>query len=209
MVTIKQSRMDWFKQRPSWQWILLILVVLALWGALSPARFMNFWLTKDQQGHIYFQQGDYAKAQSSFDSQEWKARSAYLAGDFQSAMTQLKGREDAKSKYLLANVFAYSNQFEQAKALYVELSQDPALQQEMQQNIEVMNASIEKLKNAPLEKKEGEKMIDDRNIATSEEEASEGIEAELSDQVWLKQVRQDPSKFLRQKFQQEYANEQE
>ncbi|GEA59324.1 hypothetical protein VCO01S_05170 [Vibrio comitans NBRC 102076] len=170
---------------------------------------MDFWLTKDQQGQFYFEQGEYAKAQASFDSESWQAHSAYLAGDFQSAMALLKGRDDAKSKYLLANVFAYSNQFEQAKALYVELSQNPELSQEMQQNIAVMNAAIEKLKNAPLDKKEGEKVIDDRNMATSEEEASEGTPAELSNEVWLKQVRQDPSKFLRQKFQQEYANEQE
>ncbi|MFC0059144.1 hypothetical protein [Vibrio inusitatus] len=209
MVTIKQSPMHWIMHRPSWQWILLVLLALSLFGALSPTRFMNFWLTKDQQGHIYFKQGEYAKAQASFDSGEWKARSAYLSGDFQSAMSLLSGREDTQSKYLLANVFAYSNQFAQAKSLYLELSQDPVLEKEMKQNVEVMNAAIEKLKNAPLEKKEGEKMIDDRNIATSEEEGSEGTPTELSDQVWLKQVRQDPSKFLRQKFQQEYANEQE
>ncbi|CAM4108171.1 hypothetical protein VINE108521_08645 [Vibrio neonatus] len=215
VVTTKTTSMSlgWLKSRAYWQYLLLLALCVTAWGVLSPNQFMNFWLTKDQQGYVHFKQGDYAQAQASFESPAWKAHSAYLAGDFQSVLTLLQETNDDRARYLMANALAYSNQFEQAKALYTALymakSTEPSLQAEMKQNIEIINAAIDKQKNAPLEKQEGDKKIDDRSIATSDEEATLGKPTELSNQVWLKQVRQDPSKFLRQKFQQEFANENE
>ncbi|OBT08019.1 hypothetical protein A9264_05620 [Vibrio sp. UCD-FRSSP16_10] len=198
----------WLKLRPVWQWLILLLIGIASWSYFATSHFMSFWLTNDQRGHIYFEQKNYPQAQSAFDSPRWRAHSAYLAGDFSTAIDMLQDLNTEEALFLLANVHAYANDFEKAKQLYQQLENSPSLATQAKQNIEIMNAAIEKIKNAPPEKKDAEKMLDDRENVTTETKAATGKKVALSDQVWLKQVRQDPSKFLRQKFQQEYANEQ-
>ncbi|WP_221075199.1 hypothetical protein [Agarivorans aestuarii] len=180
---------------------------LLVWHQLSPASFGNAWLSKDQQAAIYFRQGQYQQANAVFESPAWKAYSSYFSGDFSSAVKQLESI-DHPDKYLaIANAYAHSGQFEKAQALYRALFHDEALSEAAKKNHDLVAVAMEKLKDATPEKSTN-KTIDDREIASEESDKKSDKPVLMSDQIWLNQVRQDPSSFLRQKFQSEYANEQ-
>ena len=187
--------------------IVLISVVMVVWSQLSPASFKNAWLSKDQQAALYFQDGQYKKASALFDAPEWKAFSTYFSGDFAFALEQFENLTGSDVRLVTANAYAHSGQFEKAQVLYKGLSQDKNLSNAAKENYEVVSSALEKLKNAPPEKSKN-KSIDDRQIVSEESDEKSDKAVILSDQIWLEQVRQNPSNFLRQKFQSEYANEQ-
>lgn len=189
-------------------WILLGLVVVNLgWGALLPNSFKDFWLSQDQQAQLHFEKGEFEQASNLYQDTKWKAYSAYLAGDFASTIILLKDAQDDESQFLMANANAYSGQLEKALEMYTQLVTSERFAKAATHNIQVMKDAIQKIKDAPPEAMEAEKKIDDRQLADEETEAEATEQLQLSDAAWLKQVRQDPSKFLRQKFQQEYASE--
>ncbi|WP_261817548.1 tetratricopeptide repeat protein [Vibrio gallicus] len=200
---------QYLRTRPVWQWLFALLIVGCGWWFVAPQSFVSAWLSHNQQAQIHFNAGEYDSAQRLYDDPQWQAHSAYLAGDFASAASILETRQDLHSQFLLANVYAYSGQLQQAQELYQQLQSVDKYKAVATQNIEVIKAAIEQIKNAPPQKQESEKVIDDRNIVGEESEQEADNKIQISDTVWLKQVRQNPSKFLRQKFQQEYAHEQE
>ncbi len=193
------------------KWVLsiaLLSVVLFGWNQWSPTSFNNAWLSKNQQAALYFHNGQYQEASALFKSTSWKGFSAYFAGDFTTAIEQLEEVKGQDVELLIANAFAHSGQFEKAQQLYLALYNNEDLSEIAKANYKVVSLAIEKIKNAPPEKSKN-KTIDDRQIVSEEtEEAKSDKTVILTDQIWLEQVRQDPSKFLRQKFQSEYANEQ-
>lgn len=190
-------------------WLITAVIALNIgWSFLGTSSFMEFWLTKDQQAQISFDKGEYQRAASLYQDTFWKAQSAYLAGDFASTISFLEGEEAEQARFLTANAYAYSGQFKKAMTLYKSLLESEHYAEASADNLKVMKAAIQKIKDAPPESLESEKKLDDRQLAMDESGEETGEPLQLSDQAWLKQVRQDPSKFLRQKFQQEYANEQ-
>jgi hypothetical protein len=187
--------------------ILLFVTGLVCWHQLSPASFKNAWLSNDQQAALYFNNEQYKEAAALFESQQWKAHSSYLSGNFVSAIEQFERLDSPNAQLAVANAYAHSGQFETAQTQYQALYQTDEVSDAAKENFRVVSLAIEKIKNAPPEKSTN-KSIDDRQIASEESDKKADKTVRLTDQAWLNQVRQNPSNFLRQKFQSEYANEQ-
>jgi hypothetical protein len=190
-------------------WVALTIVVNVIWGVVSPNDLMKFWLTNDQQARIYFNNKQYAQAADLYEDPMWKAYSLYLAGDFSGAASITETLPQNDALFLLANSYAHSAQLEQARALYINLQAHPDYSEQATENIKVVEDAIEKMKKNPPKKKATEKAISDSELVTDDEKKEAKPQKLISDQVWLEQVRQNPEKFLRQKFQQEYSNAQE
>ncbi len=186
----------------------MLIAINIVWGVVHQYSFLEFWLSKDQQAYVQFEKKNYAQSAVLFDDPLLKGYSYYLSGDFTGAIEVLGSKEEGQAKFIVANSYAHTAQFKKAKVLYNELLASCELSNLAENNLKVVEMAIEKIKSSPPKKQGSEKVIDDRNLV--EEQAKEEISKVLviSDQVWLKQVRQNPSKFLRQKFQQEYSHEQ-
>ncbi|RJG42128.1 hypothetical protein [Motilimonas pumila] len=222
----KSNRLRWFARLKTTHLLLLIAVGNLVWVGADKHAFLDFWLSNDQHAYVEFKRGNYAKSAALFDDTTWKGYSRYLSGDFLGAIDQLsshlspKTSEQSKiqineqkqpidlTKLIVANSYAHTTQFEKATTLYNELLNSDALAEQARNNLAVVAAAIKKIEEAPPAKQDAEKVIDDRKLVDDEPEKETQKALFISDQIWLKQVRQDPSKFLRQKFQQEYSNEQ-
>ncbi len=214
----QSSRLAWLSKLKPMHLLLVLIAGNLIWGIADKHSFFDFWLSKDQHAYVEFKQGNYAQSAALFDDPTWKAYSRYLSGDFLGAIDLLspqkseQGGEPATltdfAKLIVANSYAHTAQFDKATALYNELLNNETYSEQATNNLAVVEAAIEKIKNTPPTKQDSEKVIDDRKLVDDEPKEGSQKELELSDQVWLKQVRQNPSKFLRQKFQQEYSNEQ-
>jgi hypothetical protein len=214
-VFLKRPRsIHWIRKMKPIHWVMILLAGNLVWGLTDKHSLLEFWLTKDQHAYVEFKQGNYSQSAALFDDPMWKSYSRYLSGDFVGAIDLLASQASDSdelpelAKLVVANSYAHTAQFEKATALYDQLLRSDQFATQAENNLKVVEAAVEKINNAPPEKQESEKVIDDRKLV--DEESKEGKQKALvmSDQVWLKQVRQNPSKFLRQKFQQEYSNEQ-
>ncbi|MEZ9747642.1 hypothetical protein AB4320_23445 [Vibrio splendidus] len=216
--TKESSRLTWLSKLKPMHLLLVLIVGNLIWGISDKHSFFDFWLSSDQHAYVEFKQGNYAQSAALFDDPTWKAYNRYLSGDFLGAIDQLstqaseQGGEPATltdfAKLIVANSYAHTAQFDKATALYNELLNNETYSEQAANNLAVVEAAIEKIKNTPPTKRDSEKVIDDRKLVDDEPKEGSQKELVISDQVWLKQVRQNPSKFLRQKFQQEYSNEQ-
>ena len=86
--------------------------------------------TKDQVATKAYQNGEYAKAQQTFNNKQWQGSSAYKAGDHEAAYNAFKHDESATGWYNQGNALAHGNKLDEAiKAYEKALSLNPDFQQ--------------------------------------------------------------------------------
>lgn len=190
-------------------------LLAALWIALYPDRFLDLWLTPDQQGRLWFEVGEYGKAERAFEDPRWRGVSAYAAQDFETAARYFGQYQDAESLLDRANALAHARQYIPARRAYRELQERYPDHPAPAVNLPIVERLIEENQRLS-ESQQGE--IGDMNAEQDEgPESSEGderpvlLEREqlaaddlLRDpgltQMWLRQVQRDPSEFLSNKF---------
>lgn len=185
-----------------------VLMSTFAWIWLHPQQALNLWLTADQQGRIHFERQDYTKAAMRFENKEWKARSFYLAGDFAASAALYQEIKGDEAQLALANALAQSGQYEQAITEYSSLLEHEQFGGAAEYNLQLTQKVLQEHKDAPPSESKSF-VIDKNNNKEGVEEDKLKKEQVSSEALWLGQVRQNPNKFLRQKFQQEYANEQD
>ena len=191
--------------------ISIIVVGLSLSAYLNPQAFLNLWLTRDQQGVMLLKQDKPAKAALTFNDTPWVAYSFYAAGDFEQAATIFEQLDGNEAMFSHANALAHSGQYFKAVALYqtlltLDLSDTAVSDTEIRENMALMHKIIKKLKKSPGKQTLTHEI--DPKLKMQNIESKTPAKAKIeSSQLWLKQVQQNPSKFLRKKFQQEHQNE--
>ena len=190
------------------QIIAAIIVVLAISIYAKPQSFINLWLTRDQQGHVYFERGDYEKAALTFANTKWVGYSYYLQGDFKQASAIFSQFDDLESKFAKANADAHAGKYQLAIEQY-----EQVLTLEPEHEGARFNKDMLVKLLATMVKKPGAKPIDDEGKVTFRKEKMDAkdikdkaAEKSISDKLWLENVQKNPEKFLRKKFQQEYIN---
>ena len=192
-------------------------------GVFSPSpvdakefRFIDLWLTADQQGRYYFDKGEYKTAAERFENPMWKGTAYYANGDFEAAIEQFSTLEGPQAYFNLGNAYAQNEQYEDAIASY-----DKAL--ELRPNFEKAKAN-RALMEEILKKQEEEKLPasqsgfnpelgpDEIRIADEEQKKKrefeegevdssyEGMNDETLTELWMRQVQTSPADFLRVKF---------
>jgi len=185
----------------------LIILVLALSAYFNPQAFLNLWLTRDQQGVLLLQQGNPSKAALTFNDKNWVAFSFYAGGNFEQAASLFSQFEGAEAQFAQANALAHTGQYFQAKSLYQAILSVEPYHKRASDNLTLMNKLIKKMKKTPGKKELTNEIMKNRQVNEVKSEPKEDKRVQSS-QLWLEQVQQNPSKFLRKKFQQEHQNEQ-
>ncbi|MGB0936530.1 MAG: hypothetical protein ACPGTQ_03680 [Colwellia sp.] len=188
--------------------IVISLFCVALGASIyfNPQAFLNLWLTRDQQGVMLIKQNKPEKAALTFSEPKWVAYSFYASGNFEQAASLFSQFEGVEYKFAQANALAHIGQYFKAVKLYQEILTIEPNNQATIDNLALMNKIIKKLKKRPGKKAlTGE--IDPNLKVNHVKKKSDGKPQIQSSKLWLEQVQQNPSKFLRKKFQQEHQND--
>ncbi|SCB32277.1 VWA domain-containing protein [Cupriavidus alkaliphilus] len=126
--------MLWFRKGWTVRWSAGLLLALALAAppearaqssapapqasAVRPWRFVDLWLTHDQQGRRAFEQGDFARAATLFDDPMWRGIAQYRAGQYAQAVQSFARVDSAQADYNQGNALARQGQYRQAAARY-------------------------------------------------------------------------------------------
>lgn len=190
----------------------MLLLVLAGCGG-SEFRFVDLWLTQDQQGQRAFDKGDYSAASQLFEEPLRKGTALYFTETFEAALVEFARLDTAEGWFNRGNALAHLERYEEAMEAYEQALEIRPDYPQAQANLEYMEPFL------PLEFEGGEMGTVGRDAAADDivfdagknkldeqgiDTVMEGEQEMLSDQqladIWLRQVDTSPSSFLRYKF---------
>ena len=186
--------------------ITLVILALAISAYLNPQGFLNLWLTRDQQGMVLLEQNKTGKAALTFNDTKWVAFSFYADGNFEQAANLFAQFEGIEATFSRANALAHSGQYFKAAELYQEVLVLEPNNKAARDNLALMNKVIKSLKKRPGKKELSNEVAPNLKMNSTKKKVVEQAKVQSS-KLWLEQVQQNPSKFLRKKFQQEHQNE--
>jgi len=180
--------------------------------------FMGLWLTPDQQGRWYFERGHYQAAAKHFHDTHWKGVAFYYDENFKTAAELFTQIETVEGMFNLANAQAQGQLYLEAVKTYDRvLAQEPE-HSGANRNRDIVQALIDEInqmsKSQQPEEGESIRALGDEPQRADGAEKQEGLPTQvqqltaeqiLADQqvqdLWMKQIQQDPSRFLKVKFQ--------
>lgn len=182
------------------------LMLFIVWSSLNPQAAKNLWLSRDQQATLMFQRGDFANAARTFEQPHWQAVSTYLSGDFGQAAKLFATMPTEQALFSKANALAHLGQYQAAIDIYQSLLVKHPDNKHFKENLELVTSTLLNVKKTPGKKTLSNEIAE--NASSLEAKKQDGSNKPTpSSQMWLEQVQQNPEKFLRKKFQLEYADE--
>lgn len=194
--------------------VLASMVVLSLLSMPSPAqagdddagwtnrlsqRFVDLWLTRDQQGRLWLERGDPARAADLFDDPLWRGIAAARAGRWQAAAEAFAQADSGAAWFNQAQALARLGRYAEALAAYDQaLIRVPGWPEALADRARVRN-----LLSARTVADEGEPATapgeGDEQGEDGERNTQPPAEAEAAD-AWLRRLDTSPAAFLRRKF---------
>lgn len=192
---------------------LLMLLLLAGPAEARAASFLDWWLTPDQQGRLYFERGEFEKAARSFEDKQWKAIAFYKAGDFANAAALFAQIDTPAGRLYLGNALAKQEKLAEAVSAYEQALQLEPEFPEAKFNLDWVQGLLD-LDNKEYEDTGGTGgklgadriVVDERGakakgeVSTQELKAQEGLSDEDLRKMWMRRVQTTPGDFLRLKF---------
>lgn len=206
---------SWARQLLSRKGLLLLVALGLLWSLANPGRFLDLWLTPDQQGRLWFAYGDYERAARSFDNPRWRGMSLYAAQDFDAAAQYFSQYQDAESLLARGNALAQEREYLDARDAYEELAERypehpapavniPIVQALIDANRELSESQVSESGDMSSDDDDGPRSSegDDRltNVEREQFTAEQLLEDPGLTEMWLRQVQRNPSEFLSTKF---------
>ncbi|VEE61536.1 Uncharacterised protein [Shewanella putrefaciens] len=187
---------------------------------------LDLWLTPDQQGALWFNRGEFAKAAAAYHSVINKGIAYYYGGEYKLAHSAFMQVQTDLGAYYAASALARQREYIAARKLLRTLAkkQDiaPDLKADIEHNLKVIQGLIDEINQASAsqansmgDQETSIELPDDQpqtaegaDEQTSQDKMqSQNLTAEqmLGDpklaEVWLKRVEANPEQFLRAKFQ--------
>ncbi|MEQ1529113.1 MAG: VWA domain-containing protein [Methylococcales bacterium] len=120
-------------------------------------EWQDLWRTKDQQGQRAYQAQDYKKAAEKFTDPAWQAAAHYKAGDYEQALQNLQGLNDATSAYNQGNALAQSGKLPEAIQAYQQALELDPNNADAKYNKDIVEKALEKQqKDQQQQKKSGQ-----------------------------------------------------
>jgi Ca-activated chloride channel family protein len=230
----------WFRRGWTLHWCLLLIMITgltspppvladdALPGGWDLTRhFMDLWLTPNQQGRYYLQQGDYGKAAIRFEAIAWRGIAYYRGENFKAAAEMFSRIESVDGYFNLANAWAHDRNYVLAVRTYdrvLELQPDHAAalknRAQIQKIIDEINLlsasqqaeesdSAKELGEADPLTADGAERKDFMPLEVEQLTAEEILLDENLNELWMRQVQKNPARFLSVKFQMQLRNQQQ
>ncbi len=208
----------WFRRGWTIQWALLFVLLLPSEQAKAEWRFADLWLTADQQGQWYFNQGDYLTAAERFRDPLWKGVALYYGGDYATAHSYFLRVDSPQALFNAANALARQREYVAARNLYrLIVKQHPdwheakanlALLQALIDEINRMSASqtndenqsSKELGDNPQTGEGADDVVAQQWLQDEQYTADQLLSDETLNALWMRRVQADPAVFLRNKF---------
>jgi Ca-activated chloride channel homolog len=202
----------WFRRG----WVLGLVAVFLAGAAAPPARadefrFADLFLTRDQQGRLAFDRGNYPAAQALFQDPFWRGIAAYRRYDFFEAGQAFAQVSSRDGMLALANAQARNHQWEKAIAAYHGLlAADPddaaaktnlAIVQGIFDKLEAERRKTEQSDQAPPELPPDDTKVDRGQKGGQRVEVQPGdVSTDAAAEAWMRSVETRPADFLKAKF---------
>ena len=184
-------------------------------GVTAGFRFVDLWLTADQQGRRLFEAGRFTDAAARFEDPQWRATAAYRAGDYEGAILAWALIEAPEADYGMGNAYALRGDYPSAVASY-----DRALDArpdwvEARENRDFVASLIppppDDSDDLPEPAPPPNLEADDVDFENDDQRGERGEVPQelLSDEelaeIWLRRLQTSPEDFLRRRFMIEQA----
>ncbi len=172
-------------------------------------RFVDLWLTHDQQGQYYFEHSDYEKAAALFDNPMRKGVSHYLSGDFEEAAGLFAPIDSPEGYFNLGNTLTRLGNYDAAVIAYQKVLEIRPEFEDAVFNMDLVLSLITKEKDDEPEEQGASDPSFDPDEVQFDEKGKKGKKGEIDlveltdDQMaemLLKQVQPSPAQFLKSKF---------
>lgn len=187
---------------------------------------LDLWLTPDQQGALWFNKGEFAKAAAAYHSVLNKGIAYYYGGEYKLAHSAFMQVQTDLGAYYAASALARQREYIAARKLLRTLAkkQDiaPGLKADIEHNLKVIQGLIDEINQASAS--QANSMSDQETsieLPDDQPQTAEGADEQTSQdkmqsqnltaeqmlgdpklaEVWLKRVEANPEQFLRAKFQ--------
>lgn len=214
MVTIETFKAGvTLSKRTRRQVMVASIAVITTWICVYPKAFADIWLTQNQQGYIFFLQGEYADAASRFSDVRWQAYSLYGAEKFTQSAVIFGQFQGAEAIFSQGNAYAHAGEYLQARDHYLKIPEHVGAKHNLtivQKLIDDINRMSESQQpesgDAPKELGDAPRRADG---AEKQEMRTQKLEQYSAEQLlldpdlnamWLRQVQKDPAVFLANKF---------
>ena len=191
--------------------------------ARAGTSMLELWLTPDQQGRYYFEKGDFSKAAERFENTLWKGISYYMNENFEAAAEMFSRVETPVGYFNLGNALSHGQHYIKAVEAYervLELVPGHAGAAKNKKLIQGIIDEINRVSESQMgEEGKGVKPRQDtpiraqgakKNIFGKKEVVQYNADQILNDpqlnDIWMRQVQQDPARFLSLKFQMQVEN---
>jgi len=187
----------------------MLMLVFPAHAQSKGFEFMNLWMTPDQQGRYYFDNGNYDEAAKRFKDPLWKGVSYYSNENYKAAIGEFAKVNTPEGYFNLGNAYAHSKNYEEAVRNYkisIRLKPD---HKEALANMELIQSLIEKKKKEEDEQEQqGDPSFEPDEIKF-DEKGKKGKKGEIEQsmfteeqiaEMWMRNIRTSPADFLKMKF---------
>lgn len=169
--------------------------------APRPWRFMDLWLTRDQQGRRAFDKGDFVAAAEQFQDPMWRGIALYRAGRFAQAQESFAQVDSPESDFNQANALAWQRHFRQAADMYTAALERRPGWKEAQANLALVRALIARQDQS--EQEDGPDLKPDK-IAYDKPKRQGGKQVQVQSpqnaETWMRNIQTSPTALLARKF---------
>ncbi|MGF1719322.1 hypothetical protein L4D20_04655 [Vibrio kyushuensis] len=213
-VTLFNRGLSWVFHHPlTGASIVGFVLLIGAWSTSD--KFIDLWLTPDQQGYFHFRQSDYANASLHFENSSWRATSHYIHGEFDKAATLFALVPNDSAQFNYANALAHNGQYSEASMIYQLLRSSishgaganinlaiikPLAEESISQSYSLRGEIYQDDNIHPSQKNRTEKRA--RNSSPEQQYSAYAILRDPAlNELWMQQIRKDPAQFLKVKFQ--------
>jgi len=195
----------WFRRGWTIRWVAVALIGLAV-GAPDRAeaagwRWLDPWLTRDQQGRLAYEKRDYQTAAERFADPMWRGVALYRVGHYEEAVEAFALVDTAESYYNQGNALARLGRFPAAVASYREALRRRPDWPQAKANLAIVQRLIPKDK--PGE--EGEEPTEKADQVQFDDKGKKGKTGEVdigkqTAEMWMRNIQTTPRDLLQRKF---------
>jgi Ca-activated chloride channel family protein len=197
----------WFRRGWTIRWTAVLLLSLALGApgraAAADWRWLDPWLTPNQQGRLAYERGNYAAAAERFADPMWRGVALYRAGRYEDAVEAFARVDTAESYYNQGNALARLGRFPAAVASYREALRRRPDWPEAKANLALVQRLIRKEKKKD-EESEGEPN-DKPDQIQFDDKGKKGKPGQVdvakqTAEMWMRNIQTTPRDLLQRKF---------
>jgi Ca-activated chloride channel homolog len=200
----------WFRKGWTVQWSRGALACFLLFPTPTAQdlrqRFLDLWLTPDQQGRYLFEKRNYPAAAQHFADPMWKGEAFARAGNYATALDQFALEDSAEAWYNQGNCLAHLGKFPEAVRAYEQALQRRPNWNDAQENLTLARSLIPPPKKndeqqaAPPNPERGDTEQDEKRKKGKEIAQQVQMNPEKMADIWMRNIQTSPADFLRRRF---------